>query len=166
MCMSAWSALTFEGEPTGSSGNQHASVSDYLDLCRIQNLTANPLKIKPAINQVELNFFNPQPELLKVGASCTYLQAAFHQCLFSTCRASGRKKTDSCLKPILLWEATSKLERPWKFQRYNTNHDDSYAGAKALFTIFRSRKLQKSCTLPLHKSSSRGMFKEVYVTQF
>lgn len=33
---------------------------------RIQNLTANPLKIQPAVNQVELNFWNPQPELLKV----------------------------------------------------------------------------------------------------
>lgn len=33
---------------------------------RIQNLTANPLKIRPAINQVELSYWNPQPELLKV----------------------------------------------------------------------------------------------------
>jgi diketogulonate reductase-like aldo/keto reductase len=33
---------------------------------RIQNLTANPLKIKPYVNQVELNYWNPQPELLKV----------------------------------------------------------------------------------------------------
>ncbi|KAH9948259.1 NADP-dependent oxidoreductase domain-containing protein [Amylocystis lapponica] len=32
---------------------------------RIQNLTANPLKIQPAVNQVELNFWNPQPDLLK-----------------------------------------------------------------------------------------------------
>ncbi|KAH8104946.1 Aldo/keto reductase [Phellopilus nigrolimitatus] len=32
---------------------------------RVQNLTANPLKIKPAVLQVELNFWNPQPELLK-----------------------------------------------------------------------------------------------------
>ncbi|TFK27646.1 Aldo/keto reductase [Coprinopsis marcescibilis] len=32
---------------------------------RVQNLTANPLKIKPAINQVELNYWNPQPELVK-----------------------------------------------------------------------------------------------------
>jgi diketogulonate reductase-like aldo/keto reductase len=33
---------------------------------RIENLTANSLKIRPAVNQVELNFWNPQPELLKV----------------------------------------------------------------------------------------------------
>ncbi|KAI0080695.1 hypothetical protein K474DRAFT_1682434 [Panus rudis PR-1116 ss-1] len=31
----------------------------------VKNLTANPLKYKPAVNQVELNFWNPQPELLK-----------------------------------------------------------------------------------------------------
>ncbi|KAF8964256.1 NADP-dependent oxidoreductase domain-containing protein [Flammula alnicola] len=31
---------------------------------RLQNLTANPLKIKPAVNQVELSYWNPQPELL------------------------------------------------------------------------------------------------------
>ena len=33
---------------------------------RIQNLTSNPLKIKPAVNQVELSYWNPQPELVKV----------------------------------------------------------------------------------------------------
>ena len=32
---------------------------------RIKNLTGNPLKHKPAVNQVELNYFNPQPELLQ-----------------------------------------------------------------------------------------------------
>ncbi|KAL5501862.1 hypothetical protein ACEPAH_9123 [Sanghuangporus vaninii] len=32
---------------------------------RIQNLTANPLKIKPAALQVELSYWNPQPDLVK-----------------------------------------------------------------------------------------------------
>ncbi|KAJ8081148.1 hypothetical protein PM082_017991 [Marasmius tenuissimus] len=32
---------------------------------RIKNLTANPLKYKPAINQVELNYWLPQPELVQ-----------------------------------------------------------------------------------------------------
>ena len=36
---------------------------------RVKNLTANPLKYQPAVNQVELNFFNPQPELLQVRFS-------------------------------------------------------------------------------------------------
>ena len=31
----------------------------------MKNLTANNLKIQPAVNQVELNFWNPQPELVK-----------------------------------------------------------------------------------------------------
>lgn len=33
-------------------------------MCSVQNLTANALKVQPAVNQVELNFWNPQPELL------------------------------------------------------------------------------------------------------
>lgn len=32
---------------------------------RMEELLAQPLKIKPAVNQVELNYWNPQPELLK-----------------------------------------------------------------------------------------------------
>ncbi|PCH40500.1 Aldo/keto reductase [Wolfiporia cocos MD-104 SS10] len=37
--------------------------------CRIENLTANPLKVQPAVNQVELNFWNPQLELLAWSAA-------------------------------------------------------------------------------------------------
>ncbi|THH29370.1 hypothetical protein EUX98_g4815 [Antrodiella citrinella] len=36
-----------------------------IGISKVKNLTANPLKYKPAVNQVELNYFNPQPELLK-----------------------------------------------------------------------------------------------------
>ncbi|KAG1771927.1 NADP-dependent oxidoreductase domain-containing protein [Suillus placidus] len=36
-----------------------------IGISKIQNLTANKLKYQPAVNQVELNFWNPQPELLK-----------------------------------------------------------------------------------------------------
>jgi len=32
----------------------------------MEELLAKPLKIKPAVNQVELSYWNPQPELLKV----------------------------------------------------------------------------------------------------
>ncbi|RDB14678.1 Glycerol 2-dehydrogenase (NADP(+)) [Hypsizygus marmoreus] len=43
---------------------RNIGVSNF-NIPRLKNLTANPLKIKPAVNQVELNFWLPQPELLK-----------------------------------------------------------------------------------------------------
>ncbi|CAL1701603.1 unnamed protein product [Somion occarium] len=43
---------------------RNIGISNF-NIARIKNLTANPLKHKPAVNQVELNYFNPQPELLK-----------------------------------------------------------------------------------------------------
>ncbi|OJT03862.1 hypothetical protein TRAPUB_5453 [Trametes pubescens] len=43
---------------------RNIGVSNF-NIPRLRNLTANPLKYKPAVNQVELNFWNPQPELVK-----------------------------------------------------------------------------------------------------
>ncbi|THH03296.1 hypothetical protein EW145_g6370 [Phellinidium pouzarii] len=43
---------------------RNIGISNF-NIRRIQNLTANPLKVQPAVNQVELNFWNPQPELVK-----------------------------------------------------------------------------------------------------
>ncbi|KAF7768022.1 hypothetical protein Agabi119p4_7265 [Agaricus bisporus var. burnettii] len=43
---------------------RNIGVSNF-NIRRLQNLTANPLKIKPAINQVEISYWFPQPELLK-----------------------------------------------------------------------------------------------------
>ncbi|KAJ3476940.1 hypothetical protein NLI96_g10808 [Meripilus lineatus] len=43
---------------------RNIGISNF-NIARVKNLTANPLKYKPAINQVELNFWNPQPELLQ-----------------------------------------------------------------------------------------------------
>ncbi|TFK40509.1 NADP-dependent oxidoreductase domain-containing protein [Crucibulum laeve] len=43
---------------------RNIGISNF-NIRRVQNLTANPLKIKPAVNQVELSYWNPQPELLK-----------------------------------------------------------------------------------------------------
>lgn len=43
---------------------RNIGISNF-NIRRIQNLTANKLKYQPAVNQVELNFWNPQPELLK-----------------------------------------------------------------------------------------------------
>ncbi|KAK0185665.1 NADP-dependent oxidoreductase domain-containing protein [Armillaria mellea] len=42
---------------------RNIGVSNF-NIHRIQNLTANPLKYPPAVNQVEINFWFPQPELL------------------------------------------------------------------------------------------------------
>jgi len=43
---------------------RNIGISNF-NIPRIKNLTENPLKYSPAVNQVELNFWNPQPELLK-----------------------------------------------------------------------------------------------------
>ncbi|KAF8993512.1 NADP-dependent oxidoreductase domain-containing protein [Cyathus striatus] len=43
---------------------RNIGISNF-NIRRVHNLTANPLKIKPAINQVELSYWNPQPELVK-----------------------------------------------------------------------------------------------------
>jgi len=43
---------------------RNIGISNF-NIRRIQNLTANNLKYQPAVNQVELNFWNPQPELLQ-----------------------------------------------------------------------------------------------------
>lgn len=43
---------------------RNIGISNF-NVRRIQNLTANPLKYRPAVNQVELNYWNPQPELVK-----------------------------------------------------------------------------------------------------
>ncbi|KAF8308930.1 Aldo/keto reductase [Clavulina sp. PMI_390] len=42
---------------------RNIGVSNF-NIRRLTNLTANPLKYYPAINQVELNWFNPQPQLV------------------------------------------------------------------------------------------------------
>ncbi|KAF6755902.1 aldo-keto reductase [Ephemerocybe angulata] len=43
---------------------RNIGISNF-NIRRIQNLTSNPLKVRPAVNQVELSYWNPQPELVK-----------------------------------------------------------------------------------------------------
>jgi len=43
---------------------RNIGISNF-NIARIKNITANPLKYQPAVNQVELNYFNPQPDLLQ-----------------------------------------------------------------------------------------------------
>ncbi|TDL19680.1 hypothetical protein BD410DRAFT_791805 [Rickenella mellea] len=51
-------------ELVGKGKIKNIGISNF-NIRRIQNLTSNPLKVKPAVNQVELSFWNPQSELLK-----------------------------------------------------------------------------------------------------
>ncbi|KZT60035.1 hypothetical protein CALCODRAFT_493030 [Calocera cornea HHB12733] len=55
---------------------KNIGVSNF-NIRRIQNLTANALRIKPVINQVELNFFNPQPELVAWASENDILLEAY-----------------------------------------------------------------------------------------
>jgi len=55
---------------------RNIGISNF-NIRRIQNLTANPLKIQPALNQVELNYWNPQPELLKWAKDNNLLLEAY-----------------------------------------------------------------------------------------
>ncbi|KIP03998.1 hypothetical protein PHLGIDRAFT_110191 [Phlebiopsis gigantea 11061_1 CR5-6] len=55
---------------------RNIGISNF-NIARIQNLTANPLKYQPAVNQVELSFWNPQPELLKWAKEHNLLLEAY-----------------------------------------------------------------------------------------
>ncbi|CDO72238.1 hypothetical protein BN946_scf184970.g90 [Trametes cinnabarina] len=55
---------------------RNIGVSNF-NIPRLRNLTANPLKYKPAVNQVELNYWNPQPELLKWAKENNLLLEAY-----------------------------------------------------------------------------------------
>ncbi|KAG6902476.1 hypothetical protein C0995_016053 [Termitomyces sp. Mi166 len=48
-----------------------------IGISKIRNLTGNPLKIKPAVNQVELSYWNPQPELVKWAKENNLLLEAY-----------------------------------------------------------------------------------------
>lgn len=55
---------------------KNIGISNF-NIRRVKNLTANPLKYQPAVNQVELNFWNPQPELLKWSKDNNVLLEAY-----------------------------------------------------------------------------------------
>ncbi|KZT69576.1 hypothetical protein DAEQUDRAFT_669433 [Daedalea quercina L-15889] len=55
---------------------RNIGISNF-NIPRIKNLTANSLKYKPAVNQVELNYWNPQPELLKLSKEHGLLLEAY-----------------------------------------------------------------------------------------
>ncbi|KAF9069372.1 NADP-dependent oxidoreductase domain-containing protein [Rhodocollybia butyracea] len=55
---------------------RNIGVSNF-NIRRIQNLTANPLKIQPAVNQVEINFWFPQVEMLEFSKKSGILLEAY-----------------------------------------------------------------------------------------
>ncbi|KAJ7644662.1 NADP-dependent oxidoreductase domain-containing protein [Roridomyces roridus] len=55
---------------------RNIGVSNF-NIPKLDNLIANPLKIKPAVNQVELNFWLPQPELLEYAKRNSILLEAY-----------------------------------------------------------------------------------------
>ncbi|KAF8308966.1 Aldo/keto reductase [Clavulina sp. PMI_390] len=55
---------------------RNIGVSNF-NMRRLQDLASNPLKYYPTINQVELNYFNPQPELLEWSKANNILLEAY-----------------------------------------------------------------------------------------
>ncbi|TCD65873.1 hypothetical protein EIP91_002135 [Steccherinum ochraceum] len=73
---------------------RNIGISNF-NIARVKNLTANPLKYKPAVNQVELNFFNPQPELLNWAKENDLLLEAYSPL------GSTRQVQESLNQPIV-----------------------------------------------------------------
>ncbi|KAJ7051817.1 Aldo/keto reductase [Mycena amicta] len=55
---------------------RNIGVSNF-NVRRLQNLTANPLKIQPAVNQVEISYWVPQPELLEYSKAHSLLLESY-----------------------------------------------------------------------------------------
>ncbi|THU85463.1 Aldo/keto reductase [Dendrothele bispora CBS 962.96] len=73
---------------------RNIGVSNF-NVRRIQNLTANPLKIQPAVNQVEINYFLPQPELVQWSKESGILLEAYSPL------GSDRRVSDSLNVPVV-----------------------------------------------------------------
>ncbi|KAJ6488950.1 NADP-dependent oxidoreductase domain-containing protein [Mycena sanguinolenta] len=55
---------------------RNIGVSNF-NIRRLENLTSNPLKIRPAVNQVEISYWIPQPELLQWAKENNMLLEAY-----------------------------------------------------------------------------------------
>ncbi|KAG6909277.1 hypothetical protein DXG01_001221 [Tephrocybe rancida] len=97
---------------------RNIGVSNF-NIRRFQNLTANPLKIQPAVNQVELSYWNPQPELVKWAKDNNLLLEAY-----SPLGSTGRAK-DSLAVPEVkeiaaeLGITPAQVLISWQIQRGN-----------------------------------------------
>jgi len=54
----------FNPDQTATSFLIKVFVVDSFNIRRLTNLTSSDIKYRPAVNQVELNWFNPQPRLI------------------------------------------------------------------------------------------------------
>ncbi|KAI3621341.1 aldo-keto reductase [Moniliophthora roreri] len=73
---------------------KNIGVSNF-NIRRVQNLTANPLKIQPAVNQVEINYWFPQPELLEWSKKSGILLEAYSPL------GSSKRVSDSLNVPVV-----------------------------------------------------------------
>ncbi|KAG5726412.1 hypothetical protein E4T56_gene9919, partial [Termitomyces sp. T112] len=97
---------------------RNIGISNF-NIRRIQNLTGNPLKIKPAINQVELSFWNPQPELVKWAKENSLLLEAY-----SPLGSTGRAKDSLAVPEVMeisaeLGITPAQVLISWQVQRGN-----------------------------------------------
>jgi diketogulonate reductase-like aldo/keto reductase len=65
---------------------------------RLKNLTANTLRIQPAVNQVELSYWNPQPELLAYAKEQNLLLEAYSP--LGSGKLVGRTLTAPAVKAV------------------------------------------------------------------
>lgn len=50
----------------------HEHFCQSFTIWRFEQLAKNPLKYHPLVNQVELNYWNPQPNLVAVHVAVSY----------------------------------------------------------------------------------------------
>ena len=74
----------------------------------------NPLKYRPLVNQVELNYWNPQPNLITVRTTTLSTTATLNGIPLS----SGQSHERCCWKPHRHLVACGKLKKRWSCQLY------------------------------------------------
>ncbi|EKM49830.1 uncharacterized protein PHACADRAFT_106246 [Phanerochaete carnosa HHB-10118-sp] len=80
---------------------RNIGISNF-NIGRVKNLTGNPLKYQPAVNQVELNFWNPQPELIEWARDNKLLLQSFSP-------LGGSKRAKETLNVPEITEIAKKL---------------------------------------------------------
>ncbi|KAE9410002.1 Aldo/keto reductase [Gymnopus androsaceus JB14] len=89
---------------------KNIGISNF-NIRRIQNLTANPLKVQPAVNQVEINFWFPQVELLEFSKKTGLLLEAYSPL------GSTQRVKDSLNVPEVTQMTPAQVLISWHVQR-------------------------------------------------